>query len=96
MLSEREFDDLADAAIRVHREARGGGWVAGSAAAIARAGYETGVAAERARCARIAEDAPGSDATGYYASEAHAGYQEAQRHIAAAIRAGNREEVARG
>lgn len=57
----------------------------GTVQAAVRFGMEAGAAAERERCARIAEDAPGSDAIGYYASEAHAGYQEAQRHIAAAI-----------
>lgn len=37
---------------------------------------------------RIAEDAPGSTATGYYASNFDSGYQEAQNFIAAEIRKG--------
>lgn len=43
-------------------------------------------AEEREKAAQIAEDAPGTEATGYYAGDHQAGYQEAQTYIAARIR----------
>ena len=42
--------------------------------------------------AQIAEDAPGTEASGYYAGDHQAGYQEAQNYIAARIREQREEQ----
>lgn len=49
-------------------------------------------AEEREKAAQIAEDAPGTEASGYYAGDHQMGYQEAQSWIAARIREQGKEQ----
>lgn len=79
--------DLLDAALAAHQSA-----------ALSAAGFGLVADAKAGALEEAAEalDLPGSDATGYYASEQDSGYREAERHTedwlrtrAAALRAGS-------
>lgn len=56
-------------------------WVDTKIAERSRAQFEAGLRAAR----EAVDDLPGSGVMGYYASEVHSGYAEAQRHALAAI-----------